>query len=226
MTNIFEEKIKKDLKSFYIIDDDKKETMDLFFDFLVAINMSDENRSNILFEEYESFTIDKSRSITKLHSEKNGDKGQIFVIKVKYFTHEAQNALLKLFEDTNHRNYFFIFCVNTEQFLDTVLSRAFVVKIKKEDKIDIGKKFLKQDQNQRLKNIEEIIKSHKSDSDSAGLRNHARELIDGIESYLHENIKYKKDHVSIFEEINNARKYISTPGASVKMILEHLSLVI
>lgn len=226
MANIFEEKIKRDLRGLYIIDDDKKEIIDFFFDFLVDINVSDKNRSNILFEEYESFTIDKSRNITKLHSEKNGDQGQIFVLKVKYFTHEAQNALLKLFEDTNHNNHFFIFCANTEQFLDTVLSRAFVIKINSEDKVDVGESFLKQNKNQRLKEIEEIIKSHRKDEGSAGLRNHARELIDGIESYLHQNKKYTKDSVFVYEEINKARRYLSTPGASVKMILEHLSLVI
>lgn len=227
--NIFDLKIKGDIHSLYLVDDSSSKIEEDFFEFLKNRGIFVENNGNIVREEYDSFTIDDSRKIQILHNEKENDEKKIFIIKVKYFTNDAQHALLKLFEDTNNQNHFFIFSDNVEQMLDTVLSRAILLKVKNNEDIENrGEIFLKNNKNKRLEEVAIIIKSHKGDENSASLRDDARSLVDSIEHYLHsqKNNFKDKDMVWKFSEIIKSRKYLATPGASVKMILEHLSIVL
>ncbi len=229
MENIFDLEIKGDLRNLYLIDDDFSNCRRDFLEFLENRDIDIINNSNLIYEEYDSFTIDKSRNIQRLHNEKNSNDKKIFIINAKYFTNDAEHSLLKLFEDTNNLNHFFIFSENAGGMLDTILSRAIFIKLKNSDKKeDTGKIFLNKLKKDRLIAIEELIKNHKIDSDSASLRNEAKSLINSIEKHLYENKKeiLNKDEAFKLSELTKARKYLSTSGASVKMILEHIALVV
>jgi len=229
MENIFDLKIRGDLRNLYLIDDDYSNCQNDFLEFLKNRGISVIDNSNIIFEEYDSFTIEASRNIQKFHNEKNDNNKKIFIIKAKYFTNDAEHSLLKLFEDTNNSNHFFIFSENAGSMLDTILSRAVFIKIKNNKTDDErGGDFLKKSKEKRLDFLLEFIKSHKADIDSASLRNDARSLINSIEKHLYENKKeiLDKDDTWKFSELIKVRKYLSTPGVSVKMILEHIALVV
>ena len=77
--------------------------------------------------------------------------------------------------------------------------------------------------------IAEIIKEHKDNDGSGMLRFKAIELINGLEKILHEKFKLNKNDKNlhfILKELATMREYLQTPGASVKMILEHIALVL
>lgn len=81
-------------------------------------------------------------------------------------------------------------------------------------------------QDARIKEVADIIVLHKNDIDSASLRDDAKDLVNSLEILIHQSSKLTKEDSWRLGEIIKARKYLSTPGASVKMILEHLSLVL
>jgi len=82
---------------------------------------------------------------------------------------------------------------------------------------------------QRIDKVALIVKENKSEENSGQLRFYAISFVNELESIFYQkfkkNIKDSKIKF-ILEEIQKARGYLSTPGASVKMILEHLALVI
>ena len=101
------------------------------------------------------------------------------------------------------------------------------MKNKTKDKDDHS--FIASNKNERIEYITEIIKRNKESVGSGGLRNEAIELVNGIERAFHLKLKTQKENKEvqfILEELSSAREFLGTPGASVKMILEHIALVI
>lgn len=224
--NIFNEKIKGSFSSLYLINQNNENIIVDFFTFLNSRDIKIIANQNLIHQKYDLFSIDDSRAIGDLHSQKS-DKEKIFVIEAKYFTHDAQNALLKIFEDTKIANHFFIFSDSVGEMLDTVLSRAVFIDIKNTTQDFLrAKKFLSKKQDARIKEVADIIVLHKNDIDSASLRDDAKDLVNSLEILIHQSSKLTKEDSWRLGEIIKARKYLSTPGASVKMILEHLSLVL
>ena len=125
--------------------------------------------------------------------------------------------------------HFFFVIPNSSVLSGTVLSRVHVIKVNGNENIIDSKKFLSLKPADRIEMIAEIIKEHKDNDGSGMLRFKAIELINGLEKILHEKFKLNKNDKNlhfILKELATMREYLQTPGASVKMILEHIALVL
>jgi hypothetical protein len=73
-----------------------------------------------------------------------------------------------------------------------------------------------------------MIKDYKDDEISSNLRFVAIKFINEIEKILFTKFKNEKsDNLkNILDELQKSRDFLNLPGASVKMILENLALVI
>ncbi|MDQ5950423.1 MAG: polymerase subunit delta [Patescibacteria group bacterium] len=130
---------------------------------------------------------------------------------------EAQNALLKLFEDPG-RTKFFIVSESKSLFLPTLLSRFEIIETpKKENTKRGGKKFLDASIAERLKMIssllEEISEGKKSRRDARALLLDLRTSLKGIDP--------KKQ-----SSVLHALKYASDTSSSLKLLLESIALSI
>jgi hypothetical protein len=91
---------------------------------------------DLFAQRYEVLTIDDARALKGLHStrpfaSKDGGSGsgrKFFVIEADSITHEAQNALLKMFEEPNDYARFFLVIPSQESLLPTLRSRLFMVR--------------------------------------------------------------------------------------------------
>ncbi len=140
------------------------------------------------------------------------DKKRTFVIAYSLINIEAQNALLKLLEEPPATTQFFIIIDREELLLKTVRSRLHV--IAREGVKEATKEshdFLKQTLSERLEEIgKRMLKKDEM---------WARELLNAIE------VKAKADrNLKLLQSLNTLRPFYDLPGASRKMILEHLSL--
>jgi hypothetical protein len=141
-------------------------------------------------------------------------------------------TLLKIFEEPARGTHFFLVVPDSSVLLGTILSRAHV--IKKENKTDTElktkvEKFISSSPKERLDTVAEIIERNKDNEGSGSLRHEAIEFINQIESCLFEKAKIKDNYGEysfIFDELKKSRFYLGTPGAGVKMILEHIALVL
>ncbi|AKM84344.1 TPA: hypothetical protein DCZ46_03280 [Candidatus Campbellbacteria bacterium] len=226
-------KHKDSLHHAYLIESDSLEIVaqiiNLFED---VLKFSTKNNPDFWFGEFETFGIDDGRKINELQSKKsfNGGK-QFFVIKMNFITREAQNSLLKMFEEPTPHTHFFIIMNSSEILLPTLKSRLMLVRPYSESDSEIeiekfAKKFIKSSLAERL----EMVKIYFGDSkkkepaDKSG----AIRFLNELEKQLREDIDFKnvkeKDQI-IFNEIMNCRSFLNDRSPSVKMLLEHISVI-
>ena len=72
---------------------------------------------------YETFGIDEAREIKEMSSRKPIGERKAILLRVHIFTREAQNALLKIFEDPTPDTHFFVVTPYPRALLPTLLSR-------------------------------------------------------------------------------------------------------
>ncbi len=177
---------------------------------------------------YETFNIENARDLKEMAGTKpmsEGDK-KIFILTMNGITVEAQNALLKLFEEPAEYVRFFLIVPSAHILLPTVKSRLTTVSISgtsvkgsalpQKEAAD----FVSLPAAKRL----EIIKDLMDDiSKEKKTKQDAIELLNGIESVLYEKGGTKKSPQA-FEAIDTARKYLNDRAPSVKMLLEYVAL--
>lgn len=170
---------------------------------------------------YEAISIDDAREIKEIQNTMPMGERRVVLISLETIQHEAQNSLLKLFEEPSVHTVFFIFARTTEIFLPTVLSRFNIVSfagadLKEKKGIDI-RKFLSSTVARRMELLEPII----TDKD----KSQAEYFLNSLEVALVSGKIFKTTPVApaIFEDIFSARCFLRSRSPSVKMILEHLS---
>lgn len=189
------------------------------------LNMPVRGNPDVWCGVFEKFGINEGRGLRDLQSNKpiSGSK-RIFVVVTQFFTNEAQNSLLKVFEDPTPDTHFFIITPSADVLLPTLRSRFFIVE---RDKVDLslasGTKdnaslFLSGDIKERIDIIAPIINSKD--------KREALQLLDAMEAVMLKKgdkiiLRAYKD---ILSDIIDCRKYLHKNAPSVKMILEHLAI--
>ena len=189
---------------------------------------------DIFSNTYDAFTIADSAIVKEWNSSKalTSDK-KICIIGAQFINHEAQQSLLKILEEPQQGTHFFLVVPPGTNLLDTIRSRTHTIKIGI-DSLPVmsganAVKFIAESLQKKLDLIAVMIEQHKDAEGSGGLRHEATQLVNDIEKNIHE--KFHKNPSDfrmqfILDELKNARDYLSVPGCSVKMILEHIALVI
>jgi hypothetical protein len=182
---------------------------------------------------YESFTINDSLEIKDWHSRLGiGSGKKVCIISTKFINREAEQTLLKIIEEPASNTHFFIVIPDSSVLLPTIISRVHTVKVEQGEDNNIKKEaisFIKSSPKERVDSVAVMIKENKDEENSGKLRHYATTFVDELEIFFHKRFKENlKDENTkfILDELKKSRGYLSTPGASVKMILEHLALVI
>jgi len=182
---------------------------------------------------YESLNIDDAREIKEVQGTRPNGSRRHMLISLMTIQSEAQNSLLKLFEEPSSDTTFYVCAEATEIFLPTVLSRFYVVESggelsdtakaeqrKEKEKSGVQmKEFLSSSIARRFELLEPII----SEKDKSA----AEEFLNQLERSLSDlSLKMTVGQASLFEEIFSARRFLRSRAPSVKMILEHLCGII
>lgn len=156
-----------------------------------------------------SFGIDDARKLTELSASSGWEGGRRFVIFAESMTEEAQNALLKLFEEPPRDTVFYLIVPNTSILLPTLRSRLIMSGQEAQNpETPLSQEFLKMSYGERMELIASLAKK---DPDSL-----KRLVIDlGKLNIKNQNAK---------RSLLLATKYISNRGASKKMLAEELAL--
>jgi len=177
---------------------------------------------DLLFAEYDTFTIDEARALKDWQSKRPAvGERKIFVLALNSATSEAQNSLLKVLEEPTAGTHFFLIAPAAEIFLLTVQSRLSIVKFSGENKKDESagaEKFLKSNIGERLA----FAKSFADEiTDGKKTKTDAIKFLDTIELALRDK---KLAEASVFEELLQAKIFLRGRSPSVKMLLENLAL--
>ncbi len=206
---------------------------------------------NVFVEQYQSFGINESRRLKILQSRTNWEvkseklKTKIgwnenirkfFIIGTDSMTHEAQNALLKIFEEPTEGTHFFIILPHIDILLLTLRSRVSIVPTKNtnyelpttnfsnDEAYMFANKFL----NACLEDQFVLIKQKAKKIDDTSIeREFFRRVLNSIEKILYGKLEiYSVSAVPILKEIYQAKMYLTFPGSSPKMLLEHIAIVL
>jgi len=164
-----------------------------------------------LFEN-EVFGIDEARALSASALRRAFTGRKIYLILPEKITLEAQNALLKTFEEPVSHTYFFLALRNEEMAIPTLRSRMNIVHLEGEAEARDAEKFLKLSAKDRLLFVKKFIEEEKN--------------LSGFLDELLVFLKNKKAQAEEIEKVYKMRLVSDDRGASPKIILEHLSLML
>ncbi|MFZ2167581.1 MAG: hypothetical protein WAV50_01780 [Minisyncoccia bacterium] len=156
-------------------------------------------------------------------------ESKVLIIAASRAYHEAQNALLKVFEEPPKGTYLFLIMPSLGGLLPTLRSRVVELESKYEHRTslipEIAKEFLKGGKEERSAIVKRLT-SGKDDEKKRELRDEAIAIVNGIEVIAYANLKRGGPTATLLSDIATLRAHLYDRSAPVKMILEHLALVI
>lgn len=181
-------------------------------------------------ENYSLFGIKDSLSLRQRQAlSAFGQRGRFFVLTINSATLEAQNALLKTFEEPTKGTYFFIILRSEDVFLPTLKSRFIIIhSLGKGDSVNRQTKglvsdFIKMSPSARLNYVQKNFIKNKE----AG-KGEVFCFLDDLEKELYDF--YRSDRqgngLKNLTVIAHVKKHLASPRASTRLILEHLALVL
>ncbi len=224
------DKLSKDnLHHAYLLLGNREEILPLVLNFVREIGESTNNNPDFVVSEFDVFKIEDARNFKAQTSEKKfGDGRRIFIILANQFLLEAQNSLLKVFEEPKNDTHIFVISPNTQTFLPTLLSRLYIVDLNTvsagSDSIE-AIKFLKMNLSNRFLYIKDLLADAKEE-DEESPRTIAQNFLNSLESTLHENMSKGTFDTGVFEHIFKVRENLRQPGSAPKMLLGSVALVL
>ncbi len=175
-------------------------------------------RPEDFFEEnIENLGIKESRSLKDRAQVTPLGEYKTFFLKILSVTKEAENALLKLFEEPPARSIFFIFSKNIG-LSKILLSRMVVIEGELEIDNEISKKIFSLTIGEKIEWAKKIADKSKEDENK-------EEIISLLNSIEKEIIKKKGVNLKtkdILKELEQSKSYLKDRSAGAKMILENI----
>ncbi len=211
--------------AYAIIGDGQKNLKELQDFFVRDLQFSVQNNPDFYSAEFDVMKAEDTENIIIAHSNKpiSGDK-KIFILKSNFITEQAQNKLLKIFEEPRGDTHFFLLIPSANGIIPTLKSRMMIISSKQdldESSIDV-KKFLDGSVGQRMEEIKDLMEKIKDEEKS---KIEVIKFINVLETQLKDTIGVK-NNVKLFEHIEKIRHYAGEQSPSLKMILEYLALTI
>ena len=180
---------------------------------------------------HDSLSIEEGRNLKEMQEMRSLSGGRkIFVVSANTITEPAQNSLLKVFEEPTPGTHFFLIMPSAEGLLPTFRSRVLLIEQEKSGEESplraLAKEFLAAKAGERMA----LAKDFADDiSDEKRVRTDAVGLVSNIEALLYEKTRGKKlnaEQAANFAELLKIKDYLGDRSASVKMLLEHLALLL
>jgi hypothetical protein len=204
----------------YLIEGDKDSLLPELLRFIEK-DMKIEIHGNPDFsiDTFDTFTIEDGRSIQERQSRRSFTDKKIYIIHFRFITVEAQNALLKVFEEPTEGTHFFIVTPTAQILLPTLRSRLNIISdtIEKKEATSTAEKFMKASMGERLGMIKEIIEEKD--------KSKAIDFVSDLERVISEKKIALKNGQGV-EEVLTAKKYLHDRSPSIKLLLEHLALIL
>ncbi len=171
--------------------------------------------------EFDSFGIDDSRELVRLaHLRSFGQ--QLLLYRMDGCTGEAQNALLKLFEEPPSNTHFFVCVPSIQAILPTLRSRALVLHRTATDSATTnegltGATLIDATPAARIALLTPLVQEKDTHAATA--------LLNSIETELHRRGVHAT-HPKVVEHIISVRDVLNDKGASLKILMESVALTI
>ncbi|MDP1729262.1 MAG: hypothetical protein Q8L27_03610 [archaeon] len=160
--NLINKHLDKDnLHHAYLIEGEKEEITPDLLEFLKEIGVEIKCNQDFNHIVLDSFKVEDARNLKSQSVEKaiSANK-KVFVISINNFLIEAQNTLLKMFEEPIENTIFFLIIPDASILLPTLLSRFYLIKTINDlkDETKQAEEFLTMSLNNRIDFVKELVK--------------------------------------------------------------------
>jgi hypothetical protein len=227
---------KENLHHAYLIEGMREEILPEILEFLNDIGIKTAGNPDFLHIHQDSFKIDDARSLKSLASEKSFSAGKrIFIITSNSFLLEAQNSLLKMFEEPIESTHFFLIVPDTNSLLKTLVSRFYLISSGQglAQEARNAEKFIKMQLHDRIEFIKELLTESEEEDEygneiiaSDSTRSKAIKFLNALEEVLHNKfVKNFSGSAVYFEHFFKVREFLRMPGSSTKSMMESVALI-
>ncbi|MFM7088721.1 MAG: hypothetical protein ACKOW9_04295 [Candidatus Paceibacterota bacterium] len=187
------------------------------------------NNPDFLKIEVDTFRIADARTLKAFTAEKSFTENarKFIVLSARHFLEEAQNTLLKVFEEPSPGIHFFILAENTQGILPTLLSRMYTVGVPAK-RTTHAQEFLAMDLAMRFEYIKGILtETDEDDLVSDSPRTKALNLLNDLEETLYVRfLDGASIEPGVFGHIFKVRENLRQSGSAPKMLIESVALAI
>ena len=159
---------------------------------------------------------------------------RIFLVSVNSFSLDAQNVLLKMFEEPVPDTHFFLVVPDANALLKTLVSRFYLISPTPGVGVGIteAEDFIAMSVKNRFDFIKELLTGAEDFPAVAGeeatvaqdsTRSKAIKFLNALEALLHSNFPKNKD---CFQHIFKVREFLRMPGSSTKSLMESVALIV
>ena len=159
------------------------------------------------------------------------------------FLLEAQNSLLKMFEEPIENTIFFLIVPDINALLPTLISRFYLIKSKTglENELSNAEKFISMSLRDRIDFIKELLIEPKEEDEDGNevvvldsTRTQALKFLNALESVAVSKTVFDKNmsrtvldiRVDFFEHIFKVREFLRMPGSSTKTLMESVAIIV
>lgn len=176
---------------------------------------------------YERMSVDDARDLAQVQHTKTGNGKKGIIVAAQSIGIPAQNALLKILEEPTDGTHFFVCLPSSHGLLDTFRSRCIQIAAKgdSDEERFSAKEFLNSSPAKRIAMIEKLVKK---DKDEKLNRFEGVRFLEQLQDLMIQEGGYRTSAQRRFVllEIQKGHDYLHDTGSSVKMILEHIALIL
>lgn len=221
---------KENLHHAYLLEGERDLVVPEILNFLTEIGFHTANNPDYYQAFEDTFKIESARTLKSLLDSKSFNGGKkVFVLSANSILREAQNSLLKVFEEPQPDTHFFLIVPTKDILLPTFLSRFYVLGsgVPHDGTLE-AQKFLSMPLQGKLDFIKDLVKAVDEDEEPSANspRTKAISFLNNLELALYQNQKAPKANIDIFEHIFKTREYLRQSGSAPKMLLESVALLI
>lgn len=236
---------KNNLHHAYLIEGVKDEIVPEIFGFFENLNIKTSGNPDFCHITIDNFKIDEAFELRGMSTNKSySSLKKIFLITVNSFTLDAQNVLLKMFEEPIENTHFFLIVPDANSLLKTLVSRFYFISTRQDSvsQTKDAEKFISMALQDRINFIKDLLVEEEDGGGEGNeiivldsTRSKATKFLNELESVLHHKIfiqgkdKNPKENPATmipFRQIFLVRKFLRQPGSSTKTLMESVALVI
>jgi len=233
ITMIKEHLDKNNLHHAYLIEGVKDEIVPEIITFCENINIKTSGNPDFCHISIDNFKIDEAFDLRAMSTNKSfSSKKRVFIVSVNSFSLDAQNVLLKMFEEPVPDTHFFLVVPDANALLKTLVSRFYLISPKSDFGVGIkeAEKFIAMPVKNRLDFIKELLTETEEEDEEGNeivaldsTRSKALKFLNALEASLHSNFLKNED---CFQHIFKVREFLRMPGSSTKSLMESVALIV
>ncbi len=217
----------------YLIQGDKDKVLPEILEFIKSLKIKIVGNADVSHISLDSFKIEDARNLRSYAAEKSfSHDRKIFIISTNSFLLEAQNCLLKMFEEPIENTHFFLVVPDANALLKTLVSRFYLISTRQglAEETKDAERFLRMSLKDKIDFIKELLpkKSEEIEEEIEIESNNSRALkfLNALEFTLHNKMSKGTFDIGFFEHFFKVREFLRMPGSSPKTLMESVALFI